>query len=158
MRRPGEAGTAATAHMSGSTSSPSGQPSAAPPLISPWLIGVLTALPLLATVGFALGAIGLTLNPPEPGDDLPEGANIAFVFYTALTASVTALGVAIVIGLSRRRRWARVLGVIVLLAASGLILLGIGTGLDSNLVGSLVGGGIALVACLATAALVATGR
>lgn len=127
-------------------------------LISPWILGALTAIPLLFTVGFALAAGALTISPPDPGDDLPENANLAFLSYTAITGTITVLGIAVVVGLVRRRRWSRPLGVLVTLAASGLIGLGIGTGLDSNFVASLVGGGAALAACLATTTLIATGR
>lgn len=127
-------------------------------LISPWIVGALTAIPLVFTAGFAVATVAFTIWTPRPDDDLPENANLAFVFYTAVTGTITVLGIAVVVGLVRRRRWGRLLGVSVMLAASGLICLGIGTGLDSNVVGSLVGGGAALAACLATIALIATGR
>lgn len=127
-------------------------------LISPWILGALTAIPLVFTVGFAVAAVAFTIWPPDSGDDSPENANPAFLFYTAITGTIAVLGFAVIVGLARRRRWSRTLGVLVMLAASGLICLGIGTGLDSNLAGSLAGGGVALAACLATTALIATGR
>ena len=73
-------------------------------LISPWIVGVLTAIPLVFTVAFALTAVALTISPPSPDDDLPENANLAFLFYTAVTGTITVLGIAAVVGLVRRRR------------------------------------------------------
>jgi hypothetical protein len=127
-------------------------------LISPWILGALTTVPLLFTVGFALAAVAYTVAPPDPGGDLPENANVAFIFYTVLTATITALGVAVVVGLVRRWHWSRPLGVLMMLAATGLICVGIGTGLDSNFFGSVAGGGVAVTTCVATITLIATGR
>ncbi|CAN5544239.1 hypothetical protein BH10ACT1_BH10ACT1_18230 [soil metagenome] len=127
------------------------------PASSGWTLG-LSVFPALAIAGFAFGTVILLLDPPEPDDDLPRNAWLAFTAYTALSAAVLALGLVIVFGTRRGWTWARPLGVLTFGVAAALITLGLATGANDATPAVFAFGGATLIACLATAALLATGR